>query len=472
MYTIYTSGSTGRPKGVVISHRAVVNFLSSMQREPGIASTDSLLAVTTLSFDIAVLELFLPLVSGARLVIASREDALDTHRLIRLLEHESITIMQATPATWRMLLAARWRGRPGLTMLCGGEALPCELSRALLDRGRALWNMYGPTETTIWSALHRVEASDGARSAVEPIGRPIANTRLYVLTPELELAPCGTAGELCIGGDGLAREYLNLPELTAERFVPDPFAASATASLYRTGDSARRRSDGTIEFLGRLDGQVKLRGFRIEPAEIESVLERHAAVAACAVALGESAAGEPQLIAYYVASPGVAAPAAAELRDHLRCALPEYMVPAAVVRLERIPLTPNGKLDRQSLPALEAAEASAGEAPAEEAGELESAVASLWEEVLGVARPRLDANFFDLGGHSLLILHLHQRLVERLSATCEALDLFRYPTIRGQAALIAGSRAQRDVRADAGAHAKRQQRALAGRRLAAERARR
>jgi len=456
MYTIYTSGSTGRPKGVMIPHRAVANFLWSMAAEPGLTARDSLLAVTTLSFDIAVLELFLPLMVGGRVVLAQRADATDPHRLMALLEREAITVMQATPATWTMLLAAGWRGRPELTILCGGEALPRDLSRELVPRCAALWNMYGPTETTVWSAVRRVGLSDGSGAGgVEPIGHPIANTQLYVTSADGALLPAGAIGELCIGGDGVALGYLNQPALTAERFVPDPFSPVADARLYRTGDRARLQSDGTVEFLGRLDHQVKVRGFRIELGEIESVLGGHPGVAQCAVMV-RGADHDATLAAYYVPRDGGDSSVDA-LRDHLRRSVPDYMMPSAFVRLDRMPLTPNGKIDRGELPAFERPVADAGDAPA---SQTERAIAELWEAVLHVSRPPRDANFFDLGGHSLLIVHLHQRLVETLGATCDTLDLFRYPTIRQQAALLDGAPARRDLRAEAGTQAHRQQQAL------------
>lgn len=454
MYTIYTSGSTGRPKGVMIPHRAVVNFLASMARQPGLHATDSLLAVTTLSFDIAVLELFLPLTVGGRVVLAQRPDVADPNRLIALLEAEAITVMQATPAAWRMLLAAGWRGRSGMTILCGGEALPRDLARELRPRCAALWNMYGPTETTVWSAVREVPPVADSTSVVgvESIGRPIANTQLYVTSANGALLPAGAVGELCIGGDGVALGYLNQPELSAERFVANPFVTAPGARMYRTGDRARWQPDGTVEFLGRLDHQVKLRGFRIEPGEIESVLGRHPAVTHCAVMVRDTG-HDSSLVAYYVSGEV----AVDELREHLRRSVPDYMVPSVFVRLERLPLTPNGKVDRTQLPDVERPAAAAGEAPA---GDSERAIAKLWEDVLHVSGPARDANFFDLGGHSLLIVHLHQRLVESLGATCDTLDLFRYPTIRQQAALLDGSGTRRDLRAEAGSHGQRQQQAL------------
>ena len=269
-YVIYTSGSTGQPKGVQIPHRAVVNFLSTMRKQPGITADDTLVAVTTLSFDIAVLELYLPLTCGARVVLASREVSSDGNRLAALMTDSHCTVMQATPATWQLLLDSGWNGQAGLRILCGGEALPRQLADRLLGTGADLWNMYGPTETTIWSSVWKV-----ADAGPVLIGRPIGNTRMYVVDDHMQPLPIGVPGELCIGGDGLARGYLHRPELTAEKFIPDPFSDDPQARLYRTGDLARFRPDGTLECLGRTDFQVKLRGFRIELGEIEELLDTH-----------------------------------------------------------------------------------------------------------------------------------------------------------------------------------------------------
>jgi amino acid adenylation domain-containing protein len=289
---IYTSGSTGRPKGVQIQHRALVNFLCSMRREPGLTERDTLVAVTTLSFDIAGLELFLPLTTGARMVIAAREVAADGARLMQLLALSGATVMQATPATWQLLLSAGWQGDRGFTILCGGEPLLRKLADQLLPRAAAVWNLYGPTETTIWSTVALVERGEDAVS----IGHPIANTQVYVLDARQQLVPAGVPGELFIGGHGLARAYLNRPELTDEKFIPNPFEPGTR--LYRTGDLARYRPDGQLECLGRDDHQIKLRGHRIELGEIEATLGQHPAVRNAVVMAREDAPGDRRLVAY------------------------------------------------------------------------------------------------------------------------------------------------------------------------------
>ena len=293
-YLIYTSGSTGKPKGVAVPHRAVVNFLASMRGQPGMAEQDRLVAVTTLSFDIAVLELLLPLVTGAEIVLATREQATDGGALIGLLERA--TVMQATPATWRLLVEAGWRGDKRFKALCGGEALPRELAETLLSRGGELWNMYGPTETTIWSTCKRIDRHRGDHDRP-----PIANTEACIVDDDGEPSPIGVPGELCIGGDGVALGYHQRPELTAERFVADPFAGRLGGRVYRTGDLARCRGDGDIvEFLGRIDFQVKMRGYRIELGEIEAALARHPAIAQAAVVAREDRPGDVRLVGYVV----------------------------------------------------------------------------------------------------------------------------------------------------------------------------
>ena len=344
-YVMYTSGSTGRPKGVAVAHRSVVNVLDAMRRAPGLTAEDVFLAVTTLAFDIATLELLLPLSVGARLEVVTRDVATDGTTLAARLVASGATAMQATPATWRLLIEAGWPGNPGFKILCGGEALRPDLARELGKRGASLWNLYGPTEATIWCTVHPVSAGD------DPvlIGRPIQNVECHILDGRLEPTPIGVPGELYVGGVALARGYLNRPELTAERFVGNPFSIDPAARLYRTGDLARYRADGTIEYMGRLDHQVKLRGFRVEPGEIEAALAAHSDVASAVVVLRESSAGNARLVAYLTPSDG-GHPDTWRLQEFLRRQLPEYMVPTAFVVMERFPLTPNGKLDRAALP--------------------------------------------------------------------------------------------------------------------------
>ena len=395
-YVLYTSGSTGKPKGVAVPRRALTNFIRSMQGEPGLDAHDVLLAVTTLSFDIAGLELYLPLSVGATIVLATREQAVDGHQLRELLESHKATVMQATPATWRLLIEAGWTGSPAFTMLCGGESLPSELAAQLLPRGRELWNMYGPTETTIWSTLDRVTA--GSRITV---GRPIANTQVHIVDAGLRRVPVGVPGELCIGGDGVAHGYLHRPELTADRFVPDPHASTVGAKLYRTGDRARWLPDGRLEHLGRGDGQVKIRGFRIELGEIEAVLERHEAVRQAVASVFDDGAGDRRLVAYVVSAPGQE-PTPSELRRFVRGELPEYMVPSLFVALDALPLTPNGKVDRRALPAPIAQPQAASAARVAPRTPMEQVIAGVWSELLKHQDISVHDNFFDIGGHSLL----------------------------------------------------------------------
>jgi amino acid adenylation domain-containing protein/non-ribosomal peptide synthase protein (TIGR01720 family) len=418
-YVIYTSGSTGRPKGVVVPHRAVVNFLDSMRARPGLTAGDTLLAVTTLSFDIAGLELFLPLTTGARVALADRDTAGDGALLRDALAATGATAMQATPATWRMLLEAGWTGSPGLKALCGGEALPRELSERLLPRVGELWNLYGPTETTIWSTVERVEAGDGPVA----IGRPIANTRAYLLDHALEPVPAGIAGELYLGGEGVARGYLGRPELTAERFVPDPFASRAGARAYRTGDLARRRPDGALEYLGRTDHQVKVRGFRVELGEIEAALALHPEVGEAAVVAREDASGHARLVAY------LAGGVPAGVRDFLRERLPEHVVPSAFVALDAFPRTPNGKTDRRALAALEVSHGAARDAYVAPRTPEEEIVARAWGAVLGVERVGARDGFFELGGHSLLAMQVVSRLRAALGVEVPLRAVFDAPRL-------------------------------------------
>ncbi|MFN2230713.1 MAG: amino acid adenylation domain-containing protein, partial [Anaerolineae bacterium] len=430
-YVIYTSGSTGKPKGVVIPHRAVVSFLGSMGKEPGLTEKDVLLAVTSLSFDIAVLELFLPLSVGAQLELVSRGTALDGQQLSAQLARSGATVMQATPVTWRLLVETGWQGNLQLKALCGGEALPRDLASELLTRCGSLWNMYGPTETTVWSTVSKIEADKSI-----DIGRPIDNTQIYILDEHLQPVPVGIAGELYIGGLGLARGYLNDPELTAAQFIPDPFSDVPNARLYKTGDLARYLPDGNIEWLGRRDRQVKIRGFRIELGEVEATLRQHPAVAdAAAIVLGRHDSGpfspemtDRRLAAYVVPKRDHTASTEA-LRTFLGDRLPSYMIPATWASVDALPLTPNGKLDRRALAELEQAHVDETHSIVLPRDALERQMVEIWEQVLEVRRIGVRDSFFELGGHSLLAVRLFAQVEQRMKIKLPVATLFRSPTV-------------------------------------------
>lgn len=435
-YVIYTSGSTGRPKGVQVPHRAVSNFLSSMAKEPGLGADDRLVAVTTLSFDIAVLELLLPLSVGGRVVLADRVTAADGVALKALIASSGATVMQATPASWRLLLDADWNGDANFRILCGGEALPQDLAAQLLQRCGSLWNVYGPTETTVWSTCSRVTSAGDIH-----IGRPIDNTQVWILDPRGELCPVGVPGEIWIGGDGVTLGYLNRPELTGERFVPDPFSATPApngtpALLYRTGDRGRWRADGVLEHQGRLDFQVKVRGYRIELGEIEALLAAHPQVARAVVVAREDRPGDVRLVAYVVTDAGAVLDDAA-LASYLKGSLPDYMIPQHILFLDAIPLLPNGKIDRKSLPAPDLNVKLAGERVAPR-NALERTIAEAMAQVLGVAEVGVDDDFFSLGGHSLLAAQLTSRINKELGIALSLRALFDGPTVAKLARMVQG----------------------------------
>lgn len=409
-YVIFTSGSTGRPKGVQIPHRALVNFLISMQQQPGIQPVDALASVTTLSFDIAGLELFLPLISGARVIILSADTSTDGFALAQALDYYAATILQATPATWRLLVETGWPGRPGLKMLCGGEPLPLPLAQQLLQKGGELWNMYGPTETTIWSTIRQITNKD----TVISIGHPIANTQAYILNSHLQPVPPGVIGSLYIGGDGLARGYLNRPDLTAEKFISHPFKPSER--IYHTGDLVRYQADGSIECLGRDDSQVKIRGFRIELGEIETVLRTHPSIKHAAILAREDVPGDKRLVAYYTAE---GSPSSRELSRFLREKLPSYMIPSAYVALDAFPQTTNGKVNRQALPAPVQSNVDIQTQSNPPTTTNELLIAEIWKELLHVDRINVFDNFFDLGGHSLLAMRVVAQIQEKCGIRIE-----------------------------------------------------
>ena len=428
-YVIYTSGSTGMPKGVAVSHGSVVNLLESMRQEPGICQDDRLLAVTTLSFDIAALELLLPLTVGAQVVIANRETAADPRALSKKMKRSGISIMQATPATWQMLVEAGWMGDQRLKVLCGGEALSRKLANELVSRAAEVWNMYGPTETTIWSSTCLVRSD----SAPVYLGRGIANTNFYILDDHRQLLPVGVPGELLIGGKGLARGYWKRPELTKDRFVPNPFQAQDGYSrLYRTGDLVRYREDGRLEYLGRIDHQVKIRGYRIELGEIESVL-RESGVRDAVVIENEDGHGHKRLVGYFVAHENV--PEKQELRQRLKQKLPDYMIPAALIELEQLPLSPAGKIDRQALPKPESFERSVELGQESPQDQLEVQLTRIWEQLLGCRVGLLD-DFFELGGHSLMAVRLFVEMEKVFGRTLPLATLFAAPTIEQLASVL------------------------------------
>ncbi|HXS67974.1 MAG TPA: amino acid adenylation domain-containing protein, partial [Candidatus Polarisedimenticolia bacterium] len=429
-YVIYTSGSTGWPKGVQIPHRAVVNFLHSMRREPGLSANDTLVSVTSISFDIAGLEIFLPLAVGAKIVLATSEEIFDAADMQSLMRTHRATVMQATPSFWQFLVESDWPGDRRMKILCGGEALSRELADQLLDRAAEVWNLYGPTETTIWSTLCKVTPGKELIS----IGRPIANTQVYLLDAHLQSVPIGVPGELHIGGDGMARGYLNRPELTEEKFIPDPF--NRNGRLYKTGDLARYCADGTIECLGRNDFQVKLRGHRIDLGEIESALRQFPNVRDAVVVLRQDERREKSLAAYLL-RPSHPSPDAGMLQQFLRKKLPDYMMPSAFVVLDKFPLTPNGKTDRKALSKATAVRTPAKQAFTPPRTPAEETLAKIWRELLRQPEIGIDDNFFEIGGHSLLAMQLMARVRKEFQAELSLRHIFEAPTISELADVLA-----------------------------------
>jgi amino acid adenylation domain-containing protein len=424
-YIMFTSGSTGRPKSVAVPHRAIVNLLTSMHTEPGLALDDRFLAVTNLCFDISALELFWPLVTGTRTVIAAKNVVSDGSKLLENLRRHGITIMQATPSTWRMLIGAGWnRANCDLKVLCGGETLTADLANQLIERSNSVWNLYGPTETTIWSSLTRVR-----EHCPVSIGRPIQNTQFYVLDRRMRRVPVGIPGELYIGGDGLAAGYWNGSGLNRDGFVPNPFD-SAGGRLYKTGDEVRYRDDGEIDYLGRLDWQVKVRGVRIELGEVEAVVKQHADIRQAVAIVREDVPGDQRLVCYVVLQDG-AAVTPSDLRAYIKDKLPDYMVPTLVF-LDSLPLTANGKVERVSLPA-----------PVEDRRDregprntFERRLLLIWKQVLRLDGIGIRDNFFDLGGHSLLAMHLLAEVERVFDRRLPVATIFTAQTVEQMAAAL------------------------------------
>ncbi|MFT0802662.1 amino acid adenylation domain-containing protein [Bacillus swezeyi] len=422
-YVIYTSGSTGKPKGVMIPHKALTNFLVSMSETPGLSSTDNMLAVTTYCFDIAALELYLPLMNGAQCYICQTDHTKDVEKLKQDIQNIRPTIMQATPATWKMLFYSGWKNEERVKILCGGEALPEKLKRYFLNTDSEAWNMFGPTETTVWSAIQRVNEENSHIT----IGRPIANTRIYITDSQAKPVPAGVPGELCIAGDGVAKGYYNQPELTNERFIDSPFESAS--KLYRTGDMARWLPGGRIEYIGRIDNQVKIRGFRIELGDIESRLSEHPAIQDSVIVAAEQD-GDEKLAAYYTVKAANSSLASRELRNYLKNSLPAYMVPSYFIQLDHMPLTPNGKIDRNTLKNREMT----AQQPKQRnmsSIKIQETILSIWQDVLNVYDIEPEDGFFDVGGDSLLAVTAAERIKHELSCEFTVTDLFEYSTIKG-----------------------------------------
>jgi len=432
-YVIYTSGSTGQPKGVMIPRRALNNLLWSVRDWFQFGPRDVLLALTTIAFDIAGVDVWLPLLAGARMLMVERETTMDADLLQEIIHREGVTFMQGTPAIWKRLIDSGWQGKADLQAVCTGEAMPKDLPRKLLPKVGRLWNVYGPTETTIWSAGYQFSGPD------DPvlIGRPVANTQIYILDEHLAPTRIGVPGELYIGGDGLAAGYLHKPELTAERFVADPFSKRSGARLYKTGDLARYLSDGDIECLGRNDHQIKLRGYRIEPEEIHAAITKHPSVQDALAVLESSATGDSRIVAYMISRTNHP-PDATELRNFLRQSLPDYMIPASFVFLDSFPLNSNGKIDRRALSQAKIQSAESA-VPQEPADQIEARLRDLFCSVLNLSPIGVNDDFFDLGGHSLLAAQLFREINICFNLDMPLATLFHAPTVRRIAALIRDS---------------------------------
>ncbi|MCX8106367.1 MAG: amino acid adenylation domain-containing protein [Ignavibacterium album] len=426
-YVIYTSGSTGNPKGVQILHSSLTNFLLSMQKIPGLNEKDNILALTTLSFDISGLEIFLPLISGARITIATREESKDGKVLIDKIKKQKVTVVQATPSTWKMIIDSGWNEKLKLKALCGGEPLTKDLADKLLDRVDELWNMYGPTETTIWSSCAKVIKDDPIH-----LGKPIANTQFYIVDKDLNFCPPGVAGELLIGGAGLSTGYLNREELTKEKFITNPFDKEKKTKVYRTGDLVKLNSKMQLEFLGRIDNQVKIRGYRIELEEIENLIKKNESVKDCAVVVKEIN-NDKKIIAYVIPKIKPVSDFSTEInaiRENAIRKLPDYMIPSLIIPVDNFPLTPNNKIDRKALAERDISAIATSSNAAKPENEIQKILLKIWEDLLGISGIGIDDNFFELGGHSILAAQMLAEFEKTTEKRIPLAAMFTAQTIR------------------------------------------
>lgn len=419
-YVIYTSGSTGNPKGVMITQNNLTNFLLSMQNRPGLSSSDTVLTVTTISFDIAVLEILLPLFVGATTIIVNRLRSYDPSEISQLLIQHNVTLMQATPATWQMLLASNWHGKKDLRALIGGEALPQTLSSSLFSKVSQIWNMYGPTETTVWSTCYQIKSEND----VPIIGKPIGNTQVYILDNNLQLVPDGVVGELCIGGLGVTNGYLGEEKLTQEKYIVCPFTKMDPQRIYRTGDQVRYGKNGNIEYIGRIDFQVKVRGYRIELGEIENTIDLMPQIKQSIVMVREDQINDQRIVAYFLKDANQTLDLET-LREHMKETLPLYMVPHNFVELQSFPLTPNGKIDRKALPQPDGEKKASSARTIQPTSETEKEVCKIWQELIGEENVGTNSVFFDLGGHSLLALQAISKIKRKFDFELTPLMMIR-----------------------------------------------
>jgi amino acid adenylation domain-containing protein len=435
VYILYTSGSTGKPKGVPIKQHSVVNLVNSYSKMINATKEDILFAVTTISFDIAEVELYLPLFSGAKIVIGSQETAMNMELLMQAIDESNATIFQATPVTFKMLIRSSWPGKKDLKIISGGEAFSKELASELLTRCKDVWNVYGPTETTIWSTSKKVSESDLTGDGYVAIGRPVDNTTLYVLNKKMVPMPIGLSGELYIGGVGLSPGYFNLPAKTAEQFVPDPFSKEPGQRLYKTGDLVRYLPDGNLVFLDRADSQVKIRGFRIELGDIESALSRFDGMKENVVIVRKDSTGEKMLAAYYILKEGSVTDHQ-EIRRFLAGLLPDYMIPSAYIRMDEFPLTANNKIDRKALPEPEITNTTPAKEYVTPLTMTEQKLAAIWSSLLKLKKIGVHDNFFEIGGHSMIAVSLILKIEKELGIRLPLATLFERSTIQQLAEII------------------------------------